>query len=132
MKVTADTNILVRALVRDNPAQAERAGSILRDATLVAVSLPCLCEFAWVLDSVYGFDRGQIAAAIETLCGARNITVDQEAVDLGLEMLRAGGDFADGIIAHAGAWLGGETFVSFDKKAVALLTKQGQPARLLA
>ncbi len=46
-------------------------------------------------------------------------------------MLEAGGDFADGVIAYEGKWLGGETFVSFDKQAVALLTAQGQSARLL-
>ena len=39
--------------------------------------------------------------------------------------------FADGVIAYEGNWLGGETFVSFDKKAVALLTAQGQSTRLL-
>jgi len=47
-------------------------------------------------------------------------------------MLEAGGDFADGVIAHEGAWLGGESFVSFDKQAVELVIRQGQPARLLA
>ena len=46
-------------------------------------------------------------------------------------MLEANGDFADGVIAHEGIWLGGETFVSFDKRAVSLLTARGQPARLL-
>jgi predicted nucleic-acid-binding protein len=48
-----------------------------------------------------------------------------------LAVLEAGGDFADGVIAYEGAWLGGETFVSFDKKAVTLLTDQGHSARLL-
>ncbi|MCE4317542.1 PIN domain-containing protein, partial [Xanthomonas hortorum] len=53
------------------------------------------------------------------------------AVEAGLLVLDAGGDFADGVIAYEGNWLGGETFVSFDKKAVALLTAQGQSTRLL-
>jgi predicted nucleic-acid-binding protein len=30
------------------------------------------------------------------------------------------GEFADGVIAFEGKWFGGETFVSFDKKAVRL------------
>ena len=51
---------------------------------------------------------------------------------MGLDMMRAGGDFADGIIAYAGAWLGGETFVSFDKRAVKRLAQRGQAATLLA
>jgi hypothetical protein len=35
------------------------------------------------------------------------------------------------VIAYEGAWLGGETFVSFDKKAVSAITEQGIKARLL-
>jgi predicted nucleic-acid-binding protein len=54
------------------------------------------------------------------------------AAELGLQILAAGGDFADGLIAFEGQWLGGESFVSFDRKAVTLLEKQGQAARLLA
>jgi predicted nucleic-acid-binding protein len=46
-------------------------------------------------------------------------------------MLDVGGDFADGVIAYQGRWLGGETFVSFDKKAVEMLKEQGQAARAL-
>ena len=43
-------------------------------------------------------------------------------------LLEAGGDFADGVIAYEGRWLGGEAFVSFDKKAVSLIAAQGQPS----
>lgn len=46
-------------------------------------------------------------------------------------MLDAGGDFADGVVAFDGQWLGGETFVSFDKKAVKLLEGQGTAVQLL-
>jgi predicted nucleic-acid-binding protein len=46
-------------------------------------------------------------------------------------MLDAGGDFADGVIAYEGKWLGAETFVSFDKKAVRTLTSVGVSARVL-
>jgi hypothetical protein len=35
------------------------------------------------------------------------------------------------VIGYEGNWLGGETFVSFDKKAVKRLTAQGESARLL-
>ncbi len=54
------------------------------------------------------------------------------AAEVGLAVLDAGGDFADGVIAYAGRWLGGEIFVSFDKEAVSLIAAQGQQARLLA
>ena len=62
----------------------------------------------------------------------RNVVVNRPAVEAGLRVLEAGGDFADGVIAYDGNWLGGETFVSFDKRAVSLIRRQGQRAQLLA
>ena len=131
MKVAVDTNVLVRAVVRDNPAQANVAASVLTDAELIAVALPCLCEFVWVLLRVYEFQQTDVAGAIRALLAATNVEMNRPAVEAGLLMLDAGGDFADGVIAYEGHWLGGETFVSFDKKAVALLTAQGQSTHLL-
>ena len=132
MKVTVDTNVLVHAVVRDDPAQADAAATVLTDAELIAVALPCLCEFVWVLLRVYGFQHADAASAIRALLAAANVEMNRPAVvEAGLLVLNAGGDFADGVIAYEGNWLGGETFVSFDKKAVALLTAQGQSTRLL-
>ncbi len=131
MKVAVDTNVLVRAVVRDDPAQARVATKVLGDAKLIAIALPCLCEFVWVLRRVYGFQPADAATAIRALLAAANVEMNRPAVEAGLSVLEAGGDFADGVIAYEGNWLGGETFVSFDKKAVALLTAQGQRARLL-
>ena len=131
MKVAVDTNVLVRAVVRDDPAQAAIAATVLTDAELIAVALPCLCEFVWVLLRVYGFQQVDAANAIRALLAAANVEVNRPAVEAGLLVLDKGGYFADGVIAYEGNWLGGETFVSFDKKAVALLAAQGQATRLL-
>lgn len=131
MKVSVDTNVLVRAVVHDDPAQASIAAKVLTDADLIAVALPCLCEFVWVLLKVYSFQPSDATAAIRALLAAANVEVNRPAVEAGLSVLETGGDFADGVIAYEGNWLGGETFVSFDKKAVALLTAQGQSAQLL-
>ena len=65
------------------------------------------------------------------LLAAANVEMNRPAVEAGLSMLDADGDFADGVIAYEGNWLSGETFISFDKKAVALLAAQGRLARLL-
>lgn len=131
MKVAVDTNVLVRAVVRDDPAQARAAIKVLTNAELIAIALPCLCELVWVLRSVYGFQTADASAAIRALLAAANVAMNRPAVEAGLSMLEAGGDFADGVIAYEGNWLAGETFISFDKKAVALLAAQGQRARLL-
>ena len=132
MKITVDTNILVRAVVRDDEKQAQAAVKILKAAEVIAVALPCLCEFVWVLRRVYSFGLDDISAAVEALLEAANVSVNRPAVDSGLAILSAGGDFADGLIAYEGSRLGGETFVSFDKTAVSLIAKQGQQTRLLA
>ena len=131
MKITVDTNVLVRAVVRDDERQARTAAKLLKEAELIAVSLPCLCEFVWVLRRVYNFAQQDISAALEALLNASNVAVNRPAADAGLAVLKEGGDFADGLIAYEGKWLGGETFVSFDKKAVSLIVKQGQQAKLL-
>lgn len=131
MKITADTNVLVRAVLRDDETQARAAEKVLREATVVAVALPSLCEFVWVLRRVYALESADIAAAIRVLLDTANLVVNRPAAEAGLAMLEAGGDFADGVIAHEGQWLGGETFVSFDRKAVALLRERGEAATLL-
>ena len=131
MKVVVDTNVLVRAAVRDDAAQARVAAKLLKEARVVAIALPCLCEFVWVLRKVYGFETEDIAAAIRALLATANVQMNRPAVEVGLSVLEANGEFADGVIAYEGRWLGGETFVSFDKQAVSLLTAMGQPARLL-
>lgn len=132
VKVTADTNVLLRAVLGDDTAQQQVAIATLEGAELVAISVQSLCEFVWVLERGYRTARADIAAAIRRLLDLRNVAVDRPAVEAGLRVLDAGGDFADGVIAHDGNWLGGDTFVSFDRKAVALLAGQGRQARLLA
>jgi predicted nucleic-acid-binding protein len=131
MRIAVDTNVLVRAVVRDEAVQAKIAAKVLTDAKLIAVSLPSLCEFVWVLLRVYDFQPSDVAAAIRALLDTANVEVNRPAVEAGLSVLEAGGDFADGVIAYEGRWLGGETFVSFDKKAIAILKGQGQSTRLL-
>ena len=132
MKVAVDTNILLRDLLNDNPQQASRAEEILDKAELVAVSLPVLCEFAWVLRQGYKKSCAEVALAIRVLVGSDNVVTDTPAIQAGLAVLDEGGDFADGVIAHEGAWLGAEEFVSFDVKAIELLKAQGKRARLLS
>lgn len=131
MRAAVDTNVLVRAVVRDDKAQAEIAARILRASEVIAVALSALCELVWVLRRVYGFKAVDVADTIRALTAAENVEVDRPAVEAGLAMLDSGGDFADGVIAHEGRWLGADTFVSFDKKAVEMLKAQGVPARAL-
>ena len=131
MKVAVDTSVLVRAAVRDDAGQANAATKLMSRAEMVAIALSTLCEFVWVLRRVYRFRSDEIAKAIRLLLAAENVETNRPAVEAGLAMLDIGEDFADGVIAYEGQWLGAETFVSFDKKAVEMLKAQGVPARAL-
>jgi predicted nucleic-acid-binding protein len=131
MKITADTNVLVRALADDHAEQSKVAQLALRKADIVALTIPTLCELVWVLRG-YKIRPSDIAETIRGLLNSANIVVSRPTVEAGLAMLDAGGDFADGVIAYEGNWLGADTFVSFDKKAVKLMEAKGVAARLLA
>ena len=131
MKITADTNLLVRALVGDDARQSKAAQAELAKAELVALAIPALCELVWVLSQGYKIPTADIAEAIRRLINSANVAVNRAAAEAGLAMLEAGGDFADGVIAHEGKWLGADMFVSFDKKAVKLIKANGGVARAL-
>jgi predicted nucleic-acid-binding protein len=132
VRVIADTNVLLRAIVGDDAKQSRAAIRALEQAETVVVSQHALCELVWVLDRSYGVSRANIAATIRQLRDTKNVALERPVVDAGLAVLDADGDFADGVIAYEGTWLGGEIFVSFDKKAVALLSTQGHKSRVLS
>jgi len=132
MKIVADTNVLLRAAVRDDPTQTRPAAHALRTADLVAIPVAALCEFVWVMRRGYKRPVAEVAQSIRSLIESENVVTNQLAVEAGLEILDKGGDFADGAIAYEGRWLGAEEFVSFDKQAFTLLRSQGRKARLLA
>ena len=131
MKITADTNILVRAITEDDRRQSGIAQEQLAKADLVALAIPALCELAWVLTQSYKIPSTEVATTIRRLIDGANVVVNRPAAEAGLAVLEAGGDFADGVIAYEGHWLGADTFVSFDRKAVRLIEAQGETARLL-
>jgi predicted nucleic-acid-binding protein len=131
MKVIADSNVLVRAAIRDNPRQARAAASILRDAKTIVVPLTSVCEFVAVVRSVYKVTREDVTAALRALIHAVNVEANLPAIEAGMAVMNAGGDFTDGVIAYEGQWMGGETFVSFDRKAFPVAVVLGQKAKLL-
>jgi predicted nucleic-acid-binding protein len=132
VKITADTNVLVRAIAEDHEQQSRIAQTALKRAEIVAISIPTLCELVWVLSQGYKIPPSEIAEAIRRLINAANVAVNRSAAEAGLALLDTGGDFADGVIAYEGNWLGADTFASFDKRAIKLLEAQGRSVRLLS
>ncbi|NLJ52197.1 MAG: type II toxin-antitoxin system VapC family toxin [Alcaligenaceae bacterium] len=131
MKIIADTNILVRAIVEDDLKQAKKAQKILLEASLVAITPIALCELYWVLKRAYKITEPDIENVIRTLTSASNVRTDLLAINAGLKFMNNGGDFADGVLWFLGTKLGGQTFVSFDKKAVTILKEMNASANLL-
>ncbi len=131
MRLTLDTNVLVRAIVADDEEQVESARRVLAETDEIILTLPALCELAWVLRTYYRTPDAQIASAIRGLVAADNTVLDEAAVLIGLGVVDAGGDFADGVIAASGVAMGADAFVSFDKKAVRLISDTGLSTRLL-
>lgn len=131
MKVTLDTNVLVRLATQDNAAQAAQALQVLQNATLIAVPTPALCELVWVLLRGYRYTPTQVAQAVRTLIQVRHVVCHTPAVLAGLAVLEGGGDFADGAIAYEGELLGGPEFVTFDQQAAKLLKEQKRKVRWL-
>ena len=132
MRIIADTNILLRAVIGDDAEQSHLARLALSSAERVILSRQALCELVWVLSRSYKLPKDEISNVILGLLDAENVIAESGAIEAGLKATEAGADFADGVIAYEGRWLGGEVFVSFDKKAVAAIAQQGHAARILA
>lgn len=112
--IALDTNVIVRVITRDDPAQARRAAALIRGVDLW-VSKTVLLEAAWVLRYTYEFDPLSIHRALSTLVGLENLTVeDRPAVEAALEWQEAGMDFADALhLASSGR---AASFATFDQK----------------
>ena len=112
--VAVDTNVLVRLLTNDHPAQAARAAAVFRSAP-VLVPKTVLLETESVLRYTYGLETPAIARAFLGLLGLPTVTVeDVSAVHLAIRMLEEGVDFADAL--HLAGSAAAERFVTFDAK----------------
>lgn len=70
MRINVDTGVLVRAVLRDDKRQSEAAITVLREASLIAVPLPCLCELVGILRRGAGLPRAAVSDAIRALIHA--------------------------------------------------------------
>ena len=132
LKIAVDTNVLVRVLTNDDEAQNRKANAAMDSADTVVLTPSMLCEVVWVLSRGYRTSPSEIAAVLRNVLASANAEFDRPAVEAGLAMLDAGGDFADGVIAYEGRKHGAVAFVSFDREAVRLLEAQGERTQLLA
>jgi predicted nucleic-acid-binding protein len=111
--IAVDTNIVVRLLVRDDPAQAAHATALVRDNRVLLLT-SVLLETEWVLRSRYRVPRGTILDGLRRLVGLDQVTLDQPAIATrALDAFAAGLDLADALhLAGSGA---ATEFATFDR-----------------
>jgi len=130
MTFAVDTNILVRYLTWDDPAQATAAAALLEADAPLWISTVVLCETVWVLRRGHKYTADEIILAIQGLVAPQYIRVeDEEAMNAGFEALRKGADFADGCILNISQRAGARPLITFDQK---LGRAGGSSVRLLA
>ena len=118
-----DTNLLVRFLVVDDPAQAARVKKIFETAEgsgdVRMVSTLVALELVWVLSAVYECSRNDILDAFEQLCMLPVLCFENPDLINGLIRMgrTTGTDLPDILIGLAGQALGCRTTLTFDRKA---------------
>ncbi len=117
-----DTNVLVRYIVRDDLAQAERADSALNECTAEEpgyITIVSLAEMVWVLRSYYRMPKTALITCIERLFNAENLVMEgAQAIRQALDRFaRAKCDLTDCIIERSGHLAGCPHTVTFDENA---------------
>ncbi len=116
-----DTNVIVRVLVGDDPAQtrkAERAFVSHARGDGVFVSLIVLAEVSWVLAVAYAWDRATIHDRISRLVRTKGVIIEElEIVQRALDEFAVGkADLADYLILGKARGFADGDLLTFDKK----------------
>lgn len=112
-----DTNVLVRLLVRDDPAQTSAAGAFVENGAWVSQLV--LAQALWVLDAVYERTSAQIATAVELLLDHKQLTLqdaDVVASALGHFRKRRSLTFADCLVLEIARKAGHLPLGTVDKR----------------
>jgi predicted nucleic-acid-binding protein len=119
--VTFDTNVLIRILVGDDPAQTRRAERLFRahaDGDGIYVPSVVLAEIAWVLSAGYDLDRTVVHERLSKLVRTRGVFVeDMELTLAALSRYAAGGaEFADQLMLGKALEQGATPLYTFDRR----------------
>jgi predicted nucleic-acid-binding protein len=117
-----DTNILIRYLVRDDPAQFRAAVRFIEnDCTEEEpgfVNHIVLVELVWVLERGYKYSRSAIITVLGMLLRTRQLSIEQsDDAASALYEYQNGADFADSLIAAANSRGGCEYTATLDRNA---------------
>lgn len=123
-----DTNVLVRYLTQDEPAQFARAAAFIDAASereeQFLINAPVLCELVWVLATVYDYSREEIAQALEQIFTTAQFEIERldEARQALGDFRSSRADFSDALIGRINRSLGAAHTVTFDRNLKAVET----------
>jgi predicted nucleic-acid-binding protein len=112
-----DTNVLVRVLTDDDPAQVEAARVLLATDDTFWVPVTVLLETAWVLEAIYELDVPTVADGLRHFLGLPNVEVDRpQRVAQALQWYEDGLDIADAV--HLALSQDADRLATFDQAFV--------------
>jgi predicted nucleic-acid-binding protein len=122
--IAVDTNLLIRLLTKDDPAQAKRAAKVM-ESNEIFIPKTVMLETEWVLRHAYGIGKEAIINGFQKMMGLPNVRVeDQRAVFQAISWYGSGLDFADAL--HLASSMRADKFLTFDsafiKKAQKLIS----------
>lgn len=121
-----DSNVLVRYLTQDDPAQSRKATQVVEAALQAGEALylnhVVVCETYWVLARAYAYGRAELVAVLEAVLSAAQFEFeDKNSLWQALAAFRqSGADFADCLIGVKNTGAGCTATLTFDKRAGAL------------
>jgi predicted nucleic-acid-binding protein len=120
-----DTNVVLRYLLQDDPAQTRQANLIFNRLSAQApgfISLVMVLEIVWVLRSLLKQTPAQIASHLEALLAADSLEVQnaQQVFTAVFAIKRGGGEFEDALLGAINDWAGCSHTVTFDRRAARL------------
>ncbi len=128
--IALDTNLLVRLITDDDPAQADlvrvRLDALLAAGEVVVVSNIALVELMWVLGAGYGYTKDKLIQVLEALLLFRGLGFEvRKHVVQALKAWKAGeGDFADALMGATVRAHGCDHVLTLDNKTARGTTHQ--------
>ena len=117
MRALLDANVLVRHFTGTPPGQAGRATAFLSEAEELGLVDVVLAETVYVLQSVYGMSRDQVAVLMRAVVAYPSVVVDD--IDIVLRSLRLYQverlDFVDAYLVAVAESTGVGVVASFDR-----------------
>ena len=126
--IALDTNVVVRFLVNDHPAQFRRAQAVIARGDIF-IAATVLLETEWVLRAGYGFRPHDIRRFLRALLGLPGVATDEPIrIARALDAYDAGLDFADAL--HLALSDRADAFATFDARLIRRGTKSPGPEPL--